>query len=163
MSQFKAGLEVMQTVCGNDQEKIISLSTIAIQKGEGNVCMPGARAVCAFYVDGSFFISTSQKLRKIQQIEANPEVAFSVSMESINGNGIAINHGWVKDPKNHDIRMKMHVIFKDWFFEDNDEGDEDSIVLEIKIKKCTIAQEGGRVFFELDYNTETDSRETRII
>lgn len=163
MSQYKNGLDVIQEVCGNDQEKVISLFTVAIKKGDQGHCMPCTRDVCAFYENGSLYISTSQKSRKIQQITNNPEVAFSVVMESISGNGIAKNLGWVKDPKNEHIRMKMHKIFADWFFTDNNEDDEDSIVLQIEIKKCTIAREGGRIFHELDLREETDTRETRII
>lgn len=163
MSQYDDGLKVIQEVCGNDQEKVISLSTIAIKKGDQEDCMPCTRDVCAFYEDGSLYISTSQKSRKILQITTNPEVAFSVVMESISGNGIAKNLGWVKDPKNEYIRLKMHKIFADWFFIDNNEDDPDSIVLEIKIKKCTIAREGGRIFHELDFKEEIDSRETRIV
>lgn len=47
------------------------------------------------------------------EIASNNEVAFTVCLEGISSNGIAQNLGWILEPKNAELRIKLRHAFAD--------------------------------------------------
>lgn len=98
-----------------------------------------------------FYVTTSAKSNKIQQIAQNKEVAFSVNFEGIYGHGIGENLGWVLDPKNAALRTKLREVFADWYDDANNEQDENCVILAIRITSATIFRNHGAVQYNLDF------------
>ncbi len=71
----------------------------------------------------------------MQQILKNPEVSLCSITEMFTANGIGENLGWVLDPKNTELRIKLRKAFKDWYDSANDEKDENCCILSIKLTK----------------------------
>ncbi|MDR2483636.1 MAG: pyridoxamine 5'-phosphate oxidase family protein, partial [Treponema sp.] len=107
MTKYEEGLKLLEEKFGNCKDNVVSIATIARDTGAGGKPRPVVRDVDAYYEDGVFYITTNGKSRKMMQIEQNPEVAFSVCNEWFNGAGIGENVGWVLDPKNAGIRLKL--------------------------------------------------------
>ena len=64
------------------------------------------RIVDAYYEDGAFYVSTYALSNKIKQIESKPEVAVC-AVDWFSGHGNGRNLGWVPDPQNAEIRLKL--------------------------------------------------------
>lgn len=157
MSRFDEGLRLIEESCGNGKDNSIALSTIALEpSAEGTPC-PCVRDVSAFYEDGVFYVTTSAKSNKMQQIAQNKEVAFAVSFEGISGRGIGENLGWVLDPKNAELRTKLRKAFSDWYDQANDEQDENCVILAINITRGTIFRDHGAVIYNLDFVNKTEA------
>lgn len=107
MTRFEEGLKIIDERCGGGKDNVIALSTVAIEPNSDGRPRPYVREVDAYYEDGAFYIKTWAKSLKMMQIANNNEVAFAVQNGWINGNGIAENLGWVKDPKNAELRLKL--------------------------------------------------------
>lgn len=78
MSRYEEGLKLIEVTCGNNKDNMISLATIAMELNADGKPRPYARDVDAYYEDGVFYIVTYAKTTKMQQVEQNPEVAFTV-------------------------------------------------------------------------------------
>ena len=115
MSKYEEGLRILEERCGNGKDNTISLATIAMQPNADGSPRPYVRDLDAFYEDSVFYVTTWAKSTKIQQIELNKEVAFTVCSEWVSGNGIGENLGWVMDPKNAVIRAKLRDAFSAWY------------------------------------------------
>lgn len=150
MTKYEEGMKLIEECCGYGKDNVISLSTIARDlTNEGNT-YPVVRDVDAYYEDGIFYITTDAQSNKMGQIAANNEVAFSVCLEGISGIGIAHSLGWVKDPKNAAIRLKLREVFSDWYDKANHEEDENCIILAVHITKVSIFRGRGTKFIKLD-------------
>ncbi len=151
MNRYEEGLRLIEESCGNGKDNVIALSTIALElSAEGNP-YPNVREVDAYCENGVFYVTTSGKSNKIQQIAQNKEVAFSVCFEGISGSGVGENLGWVLDPKNTEIRTKLRKAFIDWYDAANNEQDENCVILAIHIRRCTIFRDHGAVRYDLDF------------
>jgi pyridoxine/pyridoxamine 5'-phosphate oxidase len=119
---------------------------------------PYIRDVDAYYEDGVFYVTTSAKSTKMQQIARNKEVAFAVCFEWFSGNGIGENLGWVLDPKNAEIRTKIREAFAKWYDQANNEQSEECIILAIHITRGTVIKDHGAVRYNMDFvnKVETD-------
>lgn len=156
MNKFEEGVKLIEDSCGNGKDNVISLSTIAIEPNiDGNPC-PWVRDVDAFYEDGVFYITTHAKSTKMQQIAKNKEVAFAVHFEGISGSGIGENLGWVLEPKNAELRVKLRKVFADWYDAANNEHDENSVVLAIRITKAVIFRDHGVLQYKMDFINKTE-------
>lgn len=147
---FEDGMKIIEETCGNNKDNVISLSTISTALNEQGNPVPWTREVDAFYDDGVFYITTWGKSNKIQQIEKNNQVAFSVNFEGITGIGTGKNLGWVLDPKNSGIRDKVRNAFSDWYDQANHEEDKNCVLLAIYINEACIFKDHGAIRCDLD-------------
>ncbi|TGY44260.1 pyridoxamine 5'-phosphate oxidase family protein [Clostridium sartagoforme] len=156
MSKFENAMRLLEERCGNDKEEVIALATIALSSTAAGNPRPAVRMVCAYYEDGVFYVSTDARKNKMLQIEKNNEVSVSgFGWYSLQGR--AENLGWVKDEKNARIREKFKKIF-DWFDEDGDEDNPNSIVLRISLTEGTITdneEKYGEWQYEIDFINKT--------
>lgn len=117
------------------KDGLISLSTIALDKGEEGRCRPAARIVDAFYEDGAFYTVTHAASIKIRQIEQNPEVAVCIVVENFTADGIGENLGWVCHEKNKEMMTKLREIFAAWYDEANNDEDPNTCLLRVRLIK----------------------------
>jgi len=162
MTKYEEGLKLIEERCGNGKDNAISLCTITMDKNADGGPMPYVRDVDAFYEDGVFYVTTNAKSTKMNQIARNNQVAFSVCTEWFSGNGIGENLGWVLDPKNAEIRIKLRQAFAAWYDFANDENNKDSIILAIRITRATVLKDHGAVCYNMDFVNKTESEEGRI-
>lgn len=162
MSRFEEGLQLIEERCGNGKDNILSLATIAMEPNTKGLPRPYIRDVDAYYNNGVFYVTTWAKSTKIQQIEQNQEVAFSVCSEWFSGNGIGENLGWVLDPKNAALRAKLRDAFSNWYDIANDEKNENCIILTIRITRATVIKDHGAVRYNMDFVNKSETEEGRI-
>lgn len=157
MNRYEEGMRLIEESCGNGKDNAIALATIALDSDAG-IPRPCVRDVSAFYEDGVFYVTTWAKSNKMQQIAHNKEVAFSVNFEGIYGSGTGENLGWVMDPKNAELRVKLRKAFADWYDDANNEKDESCVILAIRITRANIFRDHGAVQYHLDlmHKTETE-------
>lgn len=163
MSKYEEGLKLIEERCGNGKDNMISLATIAMEPNTDGKSRPYVRDVDAYYEDGVFYIVTWAKSNKMQQIEQNPEVAFTVCGEWFSGNGIGENLGWVLDPKNTEIRTKLRKVFEAWYDYANNEQDENCCILAIRITRCTVIKDHGAVRYNMDFENKVETDEGIIL
>ena len=162
MSSYEEGLKIIEERCGNGKDNLISLSTIALEANEDGKPRPYIREVDAFYEDGVFYVTTWGKSTKMQQIAKNQEVAFAVCNQWFSGNGIGENLGWVLDPKNAKLRLKLREAFSEWYDFANNEKDESCIILAIRITRAAVIKDHGAVRYNMDFVNKVDSEEGKI-
>lgn len=150
MSRYEEGLKMLETSCGNGRDNIIALATIATETNEAGNPHPFVREVDAYYEDGIFYVTTWGKSNKIQQIAKNKDVGFVVCQEGISGSGIGENLGWVLDPKNAELRLKLREAFSNWYDHANNEQDENCVILAIKMTRVAIFRDEGKIQYNLD-------------
>lgn len=156
MSNYEEGLRLIEEKFGNGKDNVVSLATIAKEPGATGRPRPVVREVDAYYEDGVFYVTTHSQSRKIQQIEQNPEVAFSVCNEWFNGVGLGENLGWVLNPKNAEIRTKLRTAFAQWYDMANNEKDENCCILAIRITKGTLNINHWEKLYHMDFVNKTD-------
>lgn len=150
MNRYEEGMKLIEESCGNKKDNVIAFSTIATEPGADGFLRPVVRDVNAYYEDGVFYVTTSAKSNKMQQIAQNKEVAFSVCFEGIYGNGIGENLGWVLASQNAELRAKLREVFADWYDDANDEQNENCVILAIRVTSATIFRDHGAVRYNLD-------------
>ncbi|WDV44949.1 pyridoxamine 5'-phosphate oxidase family protein [Clostridiaceae bacterium M8S5] len=158
-SRYEEGLRLIEESCGNGKDNVIALSTIGMEPSGGKVTFPYVREVDAYYEDGVFYVTTWGKSNKMQQIAQNKEVAFTVCLQGISGNGIGENLGWVLDPKNAELRAKLRNAFADWYDDANNEQDENCVILAIRITRCSIFRDHGAVRYNMDFVNKVETAE----
>ena len=145
MTKFEKAMKLIEERCGNDKEEIIALATISLPAGEEVKPRPAVRMVSSYYEDGVFYVSTDARKNKMLQIAQNNEVGVC-GFGWYSFQGITENLGWVKDEKNARIREKFKKVFE-WFDQDGDEDNPNSIVLKITLT------EGVIIDFEKKYGS----------
>lgn len=157
MNKYEAAIKLMQERCGNaDKDILIGLATIALSKNAAGNPYPSNRIVCSYYEEGVFYVSTSAKKLKMEEIALNNEVAIC-GLDWFVANGTAENLGWVKNEQNAEIRATMKKVFA-WFDDHGDEDSPDSIVLRISLTKGTIIdneQKHGHWRYDVDFVSKT--------
>ncbi|MCH4886610.1 pyridoxamine 5'-phosphate oxidase family protein [Acidaminobacter sp. JC074] len=151
MDKYLEGLEMIEASCGNGKDNIIALATIAIEDSSNGNPRPFVREVDAYYEDGVFYVTTWGKSNKIMQVEHNEEVAFVVCQEGISGSGIGKNLGWVMDPKNAELRLKLRKAFANWYDHANNEEDENCVIMAIEMTRGAIFRDEGKIVYNLDF------------
>ncbi|MDF2802518.1 MAG: pyridoxamine 5-phosphate oxidase [Anaerocolumna sp.] len=162
MSRYEEGLKIIEERCGNGKDNVLSLSTIAMEPNVDGNPRPYVRDVDAYYEDGVFYVTTWAKSTKMQQIAQNQEVAFAVCFEWFSGNGNGENLGWVLDPKNAELRSKLREAFANWYDAANNEKDENSIILAIRITRATVIKDHGAVRYNMDFVNKVETEEGKI-
>ncbi len=151
---YEEAISLLEQKAGN-KDGLISLSTIALEKGNDGRCKPSARIVDAYYEDGAFYTVTHENTNKMREIANNPEVVICVIVESFTASGIGENLGWVCDEKNTEIISKLRKIFANWYYIANNEEDKGTCILKIQLTKglWNDAHEGIRT--EIDFINKT--------
>ena len=134
MDSYEAALKHLEEKLGN-KDGLIALSTIALEQGATGQSRPAARLVDAYYQDGAFYTVTNATSGKMLQIAQNPEVAICVVVENFTADGIAENLGWVCEESNVEMMAKLRVIFADWYYEANNEADQNTCLLRVRMTK----------------------------
>lgn len=156
MTKFEKAMKLIEERCGNDKEEIIALATISLPAGEEVKPRPAVRMVSSYYEDGVFYVSTDARKNKMLQIAQNNEVGVC-GFGWYSFQGIAENLGWVKDEKNARIREKFKKVFE-WFDQDGDEDNPNSIVLKITLTEGVIIdfeKKYGELKYEVDFFHKT--------
>ena len=134
MNKYDEAVKLLDEKFGN-KDVYIALATIGQSASpEGNSC-PVVRIVDAFYEDGAFYTVTYATSNKMQEIAKNPQVALCIVIDIFTASGIGENLGWVCDEKNAEIMAKARKIFAEWYYEANNEEDQNTCLLRIKLTK----------------------------
>jgi len=152
MSKYENAMKLLEELCGNGKEEIIALATISQSLNEVGNPRPAVRMVCAYYENGAFYVSTDARKNKMLEIDKNNEVSVC-GFGWYTFQAKAENLGWVKDEKNSAIRAKFKEIFE-WFDEDGDEDNPNSIVLRINLTEGVIIDHSakyGDKKYEIDF------------
>lgn len=153
MNKYENAMKLMEKTFGNgDKDTLLVLGTIKQEGNDAGNPRPSVRMVNGIYDDGAFYVSTALSKTKTKEIEKNEEVSLvslGEAFAALVANGKASNLGWVSDEKNHSIRDKMRKVFHDWWYEENDENSQDSIVLCIDLTEATIG--GNEEKYEVDF------------
>jgi hypothetical protein len=156
MAKYEEGLKLVEEKFGNYKDNVVSIATIARDPGADGKPRPVVRDGDAYYEDGVFYITTNGKSRKMRQIEQNQEIAFSVCHEWFNGTGIGETLGWVLDPKNAGIRLKLRKAFSNWYDMANNEKDENCCIMAIRITKGTLNINHWEKLYHMDFVNKTE-------
>ena len=67
----------------------------------------------------------------MKQINCNAEVSIAVSSGWVTANGTGKNLGWILEPKNQDLSIKLRKAFATWYDSANDENNKNLCILAI--------------------------------
>ena len=157
---YDAGLKIL-TEKFSGKDNVISLATIACEPNADGKPRPVVRDVDAVYEDGVFYCAVNAQTNKMKQIAKNPEVSVAVHFGWFSANGIGENLGWVKDPKNAELREKIRKIFE-WYDDVTNEEDKDSVFLAIRLTRGTIILDHHAKYYHMDFVNKTETAEGRI-
>lgn len=144
MSKYEDAINIMTERFGKD-------SLIAIATTDGELLYN--RMVDAYYDDGAFYISTNALSNKVKQIERNPHVAVC-AVDWFSGHGIGRNIGWVLDPQNAEIRLKLREAFV-WYDKVNNEQDPNCCILEIRLTDGMLIKDHHAIRYQIDFTDKS--------
>jgi len=155
MSMYEEGLKLLEEKFGNGKDNLISLATIAREPNADEKPRPVVRTVDACYEDGVFYVSTNGKSNKMLQIAQNAAVSIATCPEMFTAIGIGENLGWVLDPKNAELRIKLRKVFAEWYDMANNEKDENCCILAIRLTKGTLNINHWEKLYHMDFVNKT--------
>lgn len=138
--------KVNQTIAKIMDERFGCDNVISLATHDGERL--AVRSVNAYYENSAFYIVTYGLSNKMQQIEANRDVA--ICGEWFNAHGIAENLGHVLKPENREIMSKLRAVFAEWY--DNghtNENDANTILLRINLTDGVLFYHGTR--YDVDF------------
>lgn len=139
MKAMEQALAIMNERFGKESE--LSLATL---DGE----QPAVRIVNSVYQDGSFYVITDQRSRKMKQIAAHPQVA--VCGFWFNASGIVENLGALKLKQNQAKRQWLETVFSAWLGNGHTDLDNpNTILLRIRLTQGVLMSHGTR--YDLDF------------
>ena len=144
MNKYENAMNIMTQLFGKD-----SLIAIATTDGERLY----NRMVDAYYEDGAFYVSTYALSNKMRQAESNPEVAVC-AVDWFSGHGNGRNLGWVLDPKNAEIRLKLREAFV-WYDDVNNEQNQNCCILEIRLTDGMLIKDHHAVRYQIDFTNRS--------
>ncbi len=145
MQKYESAMQIMT-------ERFSQDSLLALATTDGGRMYN--RVVDAYYEDVAFYISTNALSNKMKQAEANPEVAVC-TVDWFSGHGTAKNLGWVLDPKNAELRLKLREAFSAWYDHANDEQDKNSCILEIHLTDGMLIKDHNAMRYQIDFVNKT--------
>jgi len=145
MSKYENAMGIMTERFGKD-------NLIAIATTDGNRMYN--RMVDAYFEDGAFYVTTYALSNKMKQIESNPEVAVC-AVDWFSGHGNAKNLGWVLDPENAEIRLKLREAFSAWYDHANNEQDKNSCILEIRLTDGLLIKDHHAIRYQIDFTNKS--------
>lgn len=144
MENYSIAIEIME-------ERFSKDSLIAIATTDGKRLYN--RIVDAYYTDGAFYITSNSTSNKAKQIELNNEVAIC-AVDWFTGHGIGENLGWVLDPKNKEIRLKLREAFSNWYDEANNEEDENCCIIKINLTEGLLVKDHQAIRYKIDFSNK---------
>ncbi len=141
MNNYENAMQIMTERFSKDS--LIALATMD-DNGMHN------RIVDAYYEDGAFYVVTYLPSNKMQQIIKSPNVAIC-SIDWFNGHGVGENIGWVLEPKNAEIRLKLREAFSAWYDDANNEQDENCCILKIRLVDGMLIKDHHAVRYQIDF------------
>ncbi len=145
MQSYENAMEIMNERFGKDN--LIAIATME----EGRL---HNRIVDAYYEDGAFYVVTYALSNKMKQIEKKPEVAVC-AIDWFSGQGVGENIGWVLDPKNAEIRLKLREAFAAWYDQANNEQDENCCFLKIRLTNGMLIKDHHAVRYQIDFTNKS--------
>ena len=108
--------------------------------------MPSVRYVNAYYEDGAFYIITNARSGKMRQNKKEPRVALAG--EWFTAHGMGIDLGYFGKEENRGVAEKLRQVFSQWIDNGhNDLGDENTIILCVKLTDGILLSHGTRYEF----------------
>ena len=108
--------------------------------------MPSVRYVNAYYEDGAFYIITNARSGKMRQIKKEPRVALAGEWFTAHGMGIDLDYFGKEE--NRGVAEKLKQVFSQWIDNGhNDLGDENTIILCVKLTDGILLSHGTRYEF----------------
>ena len=111
------------------------------------------RMVDAYYENGAFYVSTHALSNKVRQIEENPEVAIC-AVDWFTGHCIGENMGWVLNPENAEIRLKLRAAFSEWYDAANNEQDKNCCILKLRLTDGLLIKDHCALRYKLDFENK---------
>jgi len=145
MNKYENAMDIMTERFGKD-------NLIAIATTDGKRLHN--RIVDAYFENGAFYVTTYALLNKMKQIESNPEVAVC-AVDWFSGHGNGRNLGWVLDPKNAEIRLKLREAFSAWYDHANNEQDKNCCILEIRLTDGMLIKDHHAVRYQIDFTNKS--------
>lgn len=108
------------------------------------------RMVDAYFEDGVFYVTTNALSNKVKQTEANPQVAVC-AVDWFSGHGIGENLGWVLDPKNAELRLKLREAFSAWYDYANNEQNKNCCILGVRLTDGMLIKDHHAVRYRVDF------------
>ena len=144
MSNYENAMSIMT-------ERFAKDSLIAVATTDGKRLYN--RIVDGYYEDGAFYVTTYGLSNKMRQIEANPEVAVC-AVDWFSGHGRGKNLGWVLDPQNAGIRLKLREAFE-WYDHANNEQDQNCCILEIRLTEGMLIKDHNAIRYQIDFTNKS--------
>ncbi len=145
MGNYESAMGIMEERFGKD-------SFIAVATTDGTRLYN--RMVDAYYENGAFYVTTHTLSSKMVQIEQNPEVAVC-AVDWFSGHGKGKNLGWVLEPQNAEIRLKLRAAFSEWYDFANNEHDKNCCILEIRLTDGMLIKDHHAVRYQIDFTAKT--------
>lgn len=124
-----------------NHDTLIALATIDEDK-------PSVRAVNSYYENGSFYVITYARSKKMKQIQKNSTVA--ICGDWFTAHGIGENLGHILDRKNEDIANKLRKAFSEWYNNGHtNENDPNTCILRIRLTDGVLLSHGTR--YDIDF------------
>lgn len=124
-----------------NHDTLIALATIDEDK-------PCVRAVNSYYENGSFYVITYARSKKMKQIQKNSTVA--ICGDWFTAHGIGENLGHILDKKNDEIASKLRVAFAEWYNNGHtNENDPNTCILLIRLTDGVLFSHGTR--YDIDF------------
>ena len=143
MQKYNEAIGIMAERFGKD-----SLIAVATTDGERLY----NRMVDAYYENGAFYITTNAISNK--QVEKHPEIAVC-AVDWFSGHGIGENLGWVLEPQNAEIRLKLRDAFSAWYDAANNEQDKNCCILKIRLTDGMLIKDHHALRYQIDFENET--------
>ena len=144
MSSYENAMNIMAERFGKD-------SLIALATTDGKRLYN--RVVDAYYEDGAFYVSTYALSNKVKQVESNPEIAVC-AVDWFSGHGIGRNLGWVLEPQNAEIRLKLREAFV-WYDSANNEQNQNCCILEIRLTDGMLIKDHHAIRYQIDFTNQS--------
>ena len=126
------------------KERFVKDAVMALATMENG--MPSVRYVNAYYEDGAFYIITNARSGKMRQIKKEPRVALAG--EWFTAHGMGIDLGYFGKEENRGVAEKLKQVFSQWIDNGhNDLGDENTIILCVKLTDGILLSHGTRYEF----------------
>ncbi|WP_099203982.1 pyridoxamine 5'-phosphate oxidase family protein [Scatolibacter rhodanostii] len=145
MSKFEDAMNIMSERF-NNKDNLIAVATTDGERLYN-------RMVDAYYENGSFYISTNALSSKMTQIHFDSHVAIC-AVDWFSGHGDGRNLGWVLDPKNAEIRSKLHKTFE-WYDDANCEQDPNCCILEIRLTDGMLIKDHHAIRYQIDFTNQS--------
>ncbi len=145
MNNYEEAIKIMDERFGKD-------SLVAIATTDGDKMYN--RIIDVYYTNGSFYTTTGSNSRKIKQVELHPEVAVAAT-DWFTGQGIGKNLGWILNPENAEIRLKLKEAFSAWYDIVINEEDKNSCILEIKMTEGILTKDHGALRYKMDFSNKS--------